>query len=181
MDYTTIELSDIVEFNGLNLSQKSLLPKIAAIYFVVQVPINYLESSLLYIGRARNLYQRWQNHQKHKILSLMNGVMIFYIEVDVSLHQELEWQLIDKFKPLLNESNPQPNSTKDFSAPRTIRFSKELDKQIATTAIERNISFSALVNEFCRDRLIDGKLGIEQRLQKVEQKISDIEARLDAD
>lgn len=70
--------------------------------------------------------------------------------------------------------------------PRTIRLDDDVDKALDAYVEELRLAdpkanYNGVVNGFCRDRLIDGKLGIEQRLQKVEQKVSDIEARLDAD
>jgi hypothetical protein len=72
------------------------LPRLAAIYFVVTGACE-----VLYIGKAKNLYQRWVNHHISKKVNPAE-VSIAYLEVDESLIHTLEFEYIGHFHPPLN-------------------------------------------------------------------------------
>jgi uncharacterized protein YceH (UPF0502 family) len=69
--------------------------------------------------------------------------------------------------------------------PRTIRLDEDIDKALDTYVdllkeTDSKVNYNSVINEFCGDRLIAKKLSIEKRVEKLEQKVANIEARLDA-
>jgi len=70
--------------------------------------------------------------------------------------------------------------------PRTIRLDKDIDEALNEYVRDlkktnSKANHNSVINEFCGDRLIAKKSSIENRVKTLEQKVSDIEKRLDAD
>jgi len=85
---------------SLCLTRRSELPETPAIYFA----IDSLDQ-IQYIGRSRNLKQRWHSHHRQFELQAINGIRIAWLQCDdVSLLGEIEAALIEWFEPLLNGS-----------------------------------------------------------------------------
>lgn len=71
------------------------------------------------------------------------------------------------------------------SKPRTIRLDANIDKALdeyvgALKKTDSKANHNSVINEFCGDRLIAKKLSVEDRIESLEQKVSNIEKRLDA-
>lgn len=83
---------------ALNLCERKRLPECAAIYFVRSD-----DGTVLYIGRARNLRQRWAQHHRTAQLMTYPGVSLAWLSVDdPALLDEIERACIAYFSPLLN-------------------------------------------------------------------------------
>lgn len=70
--------------------------------------------------------------------------------------------------------------------PRTIRLDEDIDKALDTYVdllreTDSKANYNSVINEFCGDRLIAKKSSIENRVEKLEQEVSKIKARLDAE
>jgi excinuclease UvrABC nuclease subunit len=88
---------NIINFDSLFLTQKEKLPTCPAVYFVLSN-----QREILYIGRANNLRNRWQNHHRFTQVNRL-GARIAWMEVaNESELPEIERNLISTFKPLLN-------------------------------------------------------------------------------
>jgi hypothetical protein len=82
----------------LPLTQLKELPRISAIYFALAGT-----GEVLYIGKAKNLFQRWQVHHRKKQLGSFEGAFLAWLEVtDTSLLEQIEKALIESFAPRLN-------------------------------------------------------------------------------
>lgn len=69
--------------------------------------------------------------------------------------------------------------------PRTIRLDENIDKALdayveTLKQSDSKANHNSVINEFCGDRLIAKKLSVEKRVETLEQKVANIEARLDA-
>jgi excinuclease UvrABC nuclease subunit len=89
------------------LKDRNQFPKSSGIYFILRA------STVLYIGRTKNLYQRWRTysnreHHKHKYLN-ETDIVLFVSLAELlknnqnSLLSTTEHRLIKTFKPVLNE------------------------------------------------------------------------------
>jgi len=88
---------NIINLDSLLLTKKGNLPNCPAVYFVLSH-----KKEILYIGRADNLRNRWQNHHRFAQVN-RSGTQIVWMEVaDKSELREIERNLISVFKPLLN-------------------------------------------------------------------------------
>ncbi|HEY9748539.1 MAG TPA: helix-turn-helix domain-containing protein, partial [Allocoleopsis sp.] len=60
---------------------------------------------ILYIGRSQNMRHRWISHHRHSQVAEFDGAKIAWIEIsDCSLLPEIEFALIEYFRPPLNRS-----------------------------------------------------------------------------
>ena len=86
---------------SLLLSERKNFPKkVSAIYFAISA-----KDEVLYIGRAKCLYNRWNlnTHHKQRYLEGLANVRIAWMQVsDSSLLPEIERALINHFKPPCN-------------------------------------------------------------------------------
>jgi hypothetical protein len=177
MDINTFGLNDIMNLNRVRHRDKKMLPQIACVYFAVA------KGSVLYIGKADNLYKRWIGHHKEDELSAIDDVFIYYLQADVNILLGLEGSLIRKFNPILNKIIPV-DPQKRLNSPRGIAVSIRIDEDIYTslcqTASQRrirgeNIDVTKLINEclrtfsptFAWDRM-------EQKIAELEQKIDSL-------
>lgn len=107
--------TDIVNLSALPklpLTDKRLLPSCPAVYFVIQ------EDTVLYIGKAVNLAQRWGSHQRWYQLKdrQINGtIYIAWLECDETKCLEL----IEA--AMINLINPALNKRRTMSSPKTGR------------------------------------------------------------
>jgi DNA-binding XRE family transcriptional regulator len=93
-------LVNLESLPSIPLEQKSSLPICSGIYFVIDE-----DEKVLYVGRSKNINQRWSNagHHKYTQLSSIPNVRIAWLEVsDASLLPNIEAALIDWFCPTLN-------------------------------------------------------------------------------
>lgn len=99
----TPESIDFSVLPSLCLTRRAELPEAPAIYFA----IDSLDQ-IQYIGRSRNLKQRWASHHRQFELQAIGGIRIAWLQCDdVSLLGEIEASGIEKalirwFEPPLN-------------------------------------------------------------------------------
>lgn len=83
---------------SLPIEWKSALPKCSGIYFAIDS-----EGRIQYIGRSKNINQRWAGHHRNEQLLKIGGVRIAWLEIsDHSLLPDIESALIEWFVPPLN-------------------------------------------------------------------------------
>ena len=89
---------------------RSQLPACPAVYFVLD------GDAVLYIGRTRNLQQRWLAHHRWYQLKVMSGnIRIAWLECsDASLLVAIETASIEHFEPSLNRTKVGGEQTKIF-------------------------------------------------------------------
>lgn len=79
----------------LPFESKNKLPKIMAIYFVLD------GEDVIYVGRSVNLKERWLNHSLAPALELQN-IRIAWLAIENPLHLGFEFYFIERFNPKLN-------------------------------------------------------------------------------
>jgi excinuclease UvrABC nuclease subunit len=126
---------------SLPLANRSTLPSCPAVYFVLE------GDRVLYIGRSRNLQQRWIAHHRYSQLQGFNNVRIAWLECsEPSLLPEIETALIEYFQPSLNgELIPSSLAKIMIYAPRDLkeaieRLAKKENRSLSNyivTALQR--------------------------------------------
>jgi excinuclease UvrABC nuclease subunit len=98
---------DLAALPSLYLSHRTELPEVSAIYFVID-SLNQIQ----YIGRSRNLKNRWHSHHRQFQLEAIESVRIAWLQCDdVSFLGEIEAALIEWFAPPLNGLRNNPESS----------------------------------------------------------------------
>ena len=115
--------SEILNLLQVNLETKELLPEFTGIYYVVD------ENNMVwYIGKAKNLYKRWQGKSHHRIYQLKQlkhkSFTIFYKKNSLSQLDSREKLQINKYNPHLNNS---PVKNKKFRPTETL-FRETINK-----------------------------------------------------
>lgn len=86
------------------LNKKKELPTVAGIYFAIDA-----QGKVQYIGRTKNLKNRWTRHHRESQLNELTNIKIAYLEIsEISLLSEIERALIKWFKPFLNRKVIKP-------------------------------------------------------------------------
>lgn len=119
MPKTFKEIADEVELSNLPqlpLEDKRSLPDLPAVYFAVGT-----DSEILYVGRTASLRRRWKGNRHQHLETLYNRDEPIHLAWLAVEHEdwlpELEYELITRFRPVLNE---QPNPTADQKAARQL-------------------------------------------------------------
>lgn len=88
---------------SLPLTERVMLPKFPAVYFVVCAA----KKEILYIGKAENLSTRWFNHELYKEFRALSNVRLAWLQVDdKNLLMRIEKSLINYFQPSSNRTLP---------------------------------------------------------------------------
>jgi hypothetical protein len=95
---------NFTELPKVSLADKSKLPKVSGIYFVINQ-----NQEFLYIGRAINLLFRWRDHHRFNQLcdlSMNQNINIYWWECspEENILISAEQYYIKKYKPLLNST-----------------------------------------------------------------------------
>jgi hypothetical protein len=103
-DPTTVVIKSLP---SVLFAERGDLPNAPGIYFVLDA-----EKTVQYIGRAKRLCFRWQNHHRWQDFHRVTGISIAYLHVtDPALLPEIEAAMITYFDPPLNrERKPGPIS-----------------------------------------------------------------------
>lgn len=92
------ESIDVSSLPPMRLDQRLEFPDIPVVYFAL------LNDEILYIGKAKNLIQRWRQHHRQAELEVFSEVKIAWIEFsDPGLLRVVEKALIQYFKPKFNQ------------------------------------------------------------------------------
>jgi hypothetical protein len=96
-----LEKIDIQSLPNLSLEERSQLPNVPAIYFVLSQG-----DSILYIGRAKSLCLRWQTHHRIAAFKTLSSIRIAWLTVSSpALLPQIEKALIEHFHPPYNGHN----------------------------------------------------------------------------
>lgn len=94
------ECINISGLPALPFEQRSCLPALSAIYFVLDGQHN-----IVYIGRTYSLRKRWQQHHRFRTLSKESSLSIAWLIVtDIDALPDLEKACIVYFQPSANKS-----------------------------------------------------------------------------
>lgn len=102
-----IESIDLMALPSLLLSERAGLPDAPAIYFALDT-----SGTVLYIGKARRLSERWKGtiHHRYSQLAATSGVRIAWLSVtDEALLTAVETACIAYFAPPLNSARVLPS------------------------------------------------------------------------
>ena len=111
---------------SLPLKRRKDLPFISAIYLAIDS-----KGVIQYIGRSRNLNQRWTQHHRLSDLADLSEVKIAWLEVnDPDLLPEVENFLISRFDPPLNCTSVTKSTARNQASSR--RESKQENYTIQT-------------------------------------------------
>lgn len=99
---------------SLPLTERQKLPKLAAVYFAIG-----LSGEILYIGRSRNLANRWSVHHRYLELKTIGNVRIAWLHCSNELLlPDIEEALIKHFLPPLNRAPNQNRQLRPISEGR---------------------------------------------------------------
>lgn len=141
----TIKVNEInpLKLPSLPLVERSQLPKLASIYFVLQ------EETVLYIGRAINLFDRWTCHHRFEELRYLQNVKISWLEfhnASVDLLVNVEKILIKHFRPKLNNKDLGRRENPDYSR-ITGLVNRELAKRVKVFVANNETTISEVVEK----------------------------------
>jgi hypothetical protein len=142
-----IEQIDPFLLSSVALGQRDFLPVINAIYFAIK------DTEILYIGKASNLYQRWQRHHRINQLQSFDNVIIAWLPiVDLGDIDKLEEACIKRFNPLLNSVViPKELTLGDKRKPTSIRLSEDAMQLRKLLAQHLGVSESAVIELAIRE------------------------------
>jgi hypothetical protein len=101
---------DVTGLPCLSIEERNNLPQCPAVYLVLEC------ESVIYIGRAKNLLQRWRGHHRlYELQQLSSSIRIAWLQCsDATLLSAIESALITQWKPRLNRARvklrPTPES-----------------------------------------------------------------------
>jgi hypothetical protein len=130
------------------LLDKSTLPAIPAIYFVVE------DSTILYVGSTLNLKQRWQSHHKYETIvkDYPEAKIHFYFIDNLDTLRSLETFFINELSPILNSDRVfvVSKNCHKLIAKKTKRInvtvSDETYEELSLLADKQKRSVASLVN-----------------------------------
>lgn len=145
VDTLVPENLDVHALPWLPLEQRHALPKVAALYFVLDA-----DRAIAYIGRTISLQQRWAHHHRRKTYVTRPGMTIAWLVVsDPALLPDLEAACIAFFLP---RDNPPPSD-----APMTranIYIDETLWLAFRHACLDHHISASQAITELMRQQLV---------------------------
>lgn len=136
---------DLTALPSVMMDRRCELPQCPGVYFAVAA-----DGAVLYIGKARNIFNRWLGHHRLIDLKRADGVFISWLEIDGDL-DEIEHSCIEHFRPVLNGSDVSPNTRgkKTFS----LRISDELMSRLADIAEIEYRTLSAQAEHFLKQAI----------------------------
>lgn len=141
------QMIDISKLPFAKFSDRSELPDCSAIYFALSS-----KGDILYIGKSIHLQTRWKQHHRIDDLLRLKCSVIAWFKCDEKKLDQLEDELIARFRPLLNNlhrSNLYPEST-------TLKLPLTLWRQLRAIAKDEKRSLNAqilyIIQEWLRER-----------------------------
>jgi hypothetical protein len=92
-------MMDLSQLPSLPLAERKKLPDVSGIYFAMSA-----DGEVLYVGRTRSLFLRWQTHHRFRQLEVVPGVRIAWLTADRSSLPDKERSFITDFSPPLNRT-----------------------------------------------------------------------------
>jgi uncharacterized protein (UPF0297 family) len=137
----------------VKLEDKSKLPKLPVIYFVISN-----NGKVEYIGRSNNARARFRNHHRKEDFEKLVNPTIHWIHMDEDL-VETERLFIEIVSPDMNHISE--TSDKISSTPtRSFMIDKELWEAIKSKAAIANVSISAIIRVLLK-MWVEGKIKIQ--------------------
>lgn len=102
-----INMDGVLTLPSLPSQHKEFLPEVSGLYFVIAYTP---EPQLVYLGKAKNFFQRWQKHHRQPEVNLLQklglDVDIHWLELRVTDEILSQWenQLIKDLSPALNDT-----------------------------------------------------------------------------
>ena len=152
-----LETLDITALPGCPVAERKQLPDRPGIYFVLD------GATVLYIGRAVNLRNRWAQHHR---LAQVGSAKIAYQEVsDPAMLDAVEIACIDHFQPTLNRTQvPCVNGVIDEKV-LYVRIGEPRHREIAEMAQRDDRSITSMVRVLL-DEAIAARRGREQPTER---------------
>jgi len=97
VDLANVAQIDCAKLPWIYFGQRRQLPVISAIYFALDAA-----GDILYIGKAKNLKERWRAHHRQTNLQEAQCLRIAWLSCDASLAAEIEYALIQHYNPPFN-------------------------------------------------------------------------------
>lgn len=88
---------DPLSLPSVPLEDRRDLPTDPCIYFAIDG-----QGVVQYVGKAKNLRNRWQGHHRRRQLEAMGNVRIAYVNVDPGLLSAVESAMIERIRPYIN-------------------------------------------------------------------------------
>jgi hypothetical protein len=121
------------------LDDKITLPSSPGIYFVID------GARLLYVGKSKDLKGRWRGHHRHKqIDAIADCPEIAFLEVAGESLLWVERDLINRFRPLLNDT--KMDAPKELTGPIDMPTSEQLINFLAYAEMEEVFKFRITAN-----------------------------------
>lgn len=163
--------SYVNEGNCLDFESKSLLPKVPAIYFVLE------DDEIIYIGQTRSLVDRWRRHHiLDKLSDLTGQISIAWLQCnDVSLLKTIESILIGSIQPRLNHPTDGKFTVK-LDQPkklRTVRLTNTAWNQLQQTATKNEVSRTDVIEAWARHKESEQEIILKAIEAFVEDKKAD--------
>jgi hypothetical protein len=110
--YKTLGLSlNPFTLPSVALDDKTELPEKPRLYFVLD------DDRLLYIGKSKNMKQRWAGHHRHDQVKQMSRYpRIAFLDIDDVALLYVERMIITRFKPILNDTRVPRASSGVFTS-----------------------------------------------------------------
>lgn len=152
IDPSTIDLNSLP---SVPLEKKNELPEISGIYFA----INSL-GAVQYIGRSRNINQRWQNHRRlHELKKSKIPIKIGWLKIDsLDLLPATEKLLIQYFNPPVNDWREHKTKAKKFKG---IGIVVRKIKEIEVDSLGERIKAARLASNKSLEKIC-GEVGVSK-------------------
>jgi hypothetical protein len=143
------------------LENRKQLPETPSIYFAIDSL-----GTIQYIGRSKNLKQRWAGHHHFSDLNKIGGVKIAWLEVsDESLLDSIEEALIGYFEPPLNngvfytiDGKFAVKGAFPLGKRISVRLPKPVEEKLEAIATQKGVSLSEMLRWVVVDSLMgEGK------------------------
>ncbi len=102
-----INIDGVLSLPSVPHQHKEFLPEFSGLYFVIA---HTPSPQLVYLGKAKNIAQRWKNHHRQPEINLLHkielSVDIYWLELRVSDEILSQWEnrLIKDLSPALNDT-----------------------------------------------------------------------------
>ena len=140
-----VKLVDIAALPSVTFGARRELPAVQGVYFVSA------DASVLYIGKAKNLNQRWAGHHRITELAAMPGVTISWLRFDgdEDLLSQIETACIEYFNPALNWTGVVYSGR----IKRSMNFPPRMYARLEALALRDERSVNELITSILREYL----------------------------
>ncbi|MEL6162746.1 MAG: GIY-YIG nuclease family protein [Cyanobacteria bacterium J06628_3] len=112
------------------VKNRDKLPNHTAVYIVVA------DEKVLYVGKAKDLNQRWMQHHRYQQLNKFIDSKIYWINTEIDAIESLEKTLIRELKPILN--NTKVLDSRRMRADIWVNLQSRIESEIERTGLSVN-------------------------------------------